>query len=210
MKYDQEYIYSLLLRKQLGELSEVENKLLQKVMETDEQVRNCYYEQEEAKRYTFNAFLEDLRGEHDWYKINAVLKPKPLYTRIFYFLKRYSTLAAILFTGMAIAVFHSRRNTRKVPATAVHLAQHKLRYHSFVKRVKNDTIYKHNSIKWNKLIIPPQADSLIEVSGGTKVHLNGSLTKDKPLIGFLNEVCKGLELEYKVYDETIHFPLRKP
>lgn len=103
MKYDQEYIYTLLLRKQLGDLNEVENKLLKKVMESDEQVRNCWYEQEEARRYTFNAILDDLRVEHDWCQVKAALKPKPFYTRIFYFLKSYRAVVAILFTGIVIA-----------------------------------------------------------------------------------------------------------
>jgi hypothetical protein len=138
MRYDQEYIYTLLLRKQLGDLSEVENKLLQKVMETDEQVRNCWFEQEEAKRYTFNAFLDDLRIEHDWCKVKAVLKPKPLHARIYYFLKRYRTIAAVLFAGMlTIAVCISKRY--KEPHTTVRLVQNKtnktpatLRYYSFI------------------------------------------------------------------------------
>lgn len=103
MKYDQEYIYTLLLRKQLGELSEVEDKLLQKVMHTDEQVRKCFYEQEEAKLYTDNAFLDDLRVEHDWCKIAAILAPKPLHTRIFVFVKRHSAIAAAFIAAVALA-----------------------------------------------------------------------------------------------------------
>ncbi|SHN43393.1 FecR family protein [Chitinophaga sp. CF418] len=101
MKYDQEYIYTLLLRKQLGELSEVEDTLLQNVIHTDEQVRKCYYEQEEAKLYTDNAFLDDLRIEHDWCKVAAILAPKPLHTRIFLFAKRHSAVAAAFITGVA-------------------------------------------------------------------------------------------------------------
>jgi len=103
MKYDQEYIYTLLLRKQLGELSEVEDTLLQKVIHTDEQVRKCYYEQEEAKLYTDNAFLDDLRVEHDWRKVAAILAPKPLHTRIFLFAKQHSTAAAVFITAVACA-----------------------------------------------------------------------------------------------------------
>ncbi|UPK71039.1 FecR family protein [Chitinophaga filiformis] len=103
MKYDQEYIYTLLLRKQLGELSEVEDTLLQKVIHTDEQVRKCYYEQEEAKLYTDNAFLDDLRVEHDWCKVAAILAPKPLHTRIFLFAKRNSAVAAAFVMGVACA-----------------------------------------------------------------------------------------------------------
>ncbi|PSL19553.1 FecR family protein [Chitinophaga ginsengisoli] len=103
MKYDQEYIYTLLLRKQLGELSEVEDTLLQNVIHTDEQVRKCYYEQEEAKLYTDNAFLDDLRVEHDWLKVAAVLAPKPLHTRIFLLAKRHSTAAAVFITAVTCA-----------------------------------------------------------------------------------------------------------
>jgi hypothetical protein len=102
MKYDQEYIYTLLLRKQLGELSEVEDKLLQKVMHTDEQVRKCFYEQEEAKLYTDNAFLDDLRVEHDWCKVAAVLAPKPLHTRIVLFLKQRNAAAAVFATAVTL------------------------------------------------------------------------------------------------------------
>ncbi|MCF6402523.1 FecR domain-containing protein [Chitinophaga filiformis] len=103
MKYDQEYIYTLLLRKQLGELSEVEETLLQNVIHTDEQVRKCYYEQEEAKLYTDNAFLDDLRIEHDWCKVAAVLAPKPLHTRIALFVKRNSAIAAAFATAVVCA-----------------------------------------------------------------------------------------------------------
>lgn len=103
MKYDQEYIYTLLLRKQLGELSEVEDKLLQKVMHTDEQVRKCFYEQEEAKLYTDNAFLDDLRVEHDWCKVAAILTPKPLHTRILLLIRQHGAAAAVFVAVIALA-----------------------------------------------------------------------------------------------------------
>jgi hypothetical protein len=103
MKYDQEYIYTLLLRKHLGELSEIEDQLLQKVMHTDRQVRNCWHEQEEAKRYTDNAFLDDLRIEHDWCKIAAILAPKPLHVRLFRFLKRQRAVTAVLLAATTYA-----------------------------------------------------------------------------------------------------------
>ncbi|QHS62258.1 FecR family protein [Chitinophaga agri] len=103
MKYDQEYIYTLLLRKQLGELSEVEDQLLQQVMQTDEQVRKCWHEQEQAILYTDSAFLDDLRVEHDWCTIAAILTPKPIHARIFSYVKRHSTAAAILVTATAFA-----------------------------------------------------------------------------------------------------------
>ncbi|TWV88666.1 FecR family protein [Chitinophaga pinensis] len=103
MKYDQEYIYTLLLRKQLGELSEVEDQLLQKVMQTDEQVRKCWHEQEQAILYTDSAFLDDLRVEHDWCQIAAILSPQPLHVRGFRFIKRHSAAAAVLLTLSACA-----------------------------------------------------------------------------------------------------------
>jgi transmembrane sensor len=103
MKYDQEYIYTLLLRKQLGELSEVEDQLLQKVMQTDEQVRKCWHEQEQAILYTDSAFLDDLRVEHDWCQIAAILSPQPLHVRIIRFIKRNSVAAAVLLTLSACA-----------------------------------------------------------------------------------------------------------
>ena len=101
MKYDQEYIYTLLLRKQLGELTEVEDKLLQKVMSTDEKVRKCWQEQEEAILYTDSAFLDDLRVDLDWYKVKSVLDPAPV--RAFRFIKRYRAAAAILLASAAFA-----------------------------------------------------------------------------------------------------------
>ncbi|MBW8688381.1 FecR family protein [Chitinophaga rhizophila] len=103
MKYDQEYIYTLLLRKQLGELSEVEDQLLQKVMETDEQVRKCWHEQEQAILYTDNAFLDDLRIEHDWCKIAAILSPKPRHLKVYHYVKRHSAAAAVLAAMTALA-----------------------------------------------------------------------------------------------------------
>lgn len=109
MKYDQEYIYTLLLRKQLGELNEVEDKLLQKVMHTDEQVRKCFYEHEEAKLYTGNAFLDDLRVEHDWCKVAAILAPKPMHTRIILFLRQHNVTR--LFTSrVSVCHVHFRRS----------------------------------------------------------------------------------------------------
>jgi hypothetical protein len=210
MKYDQEYIYTLLLRKQLGDLSEVENKLLEKVMESDEQVRNCWHEQEEARRYTFNAILEDLRVEHDWCQIRAVLKPKPIYTRVFYFLKTYSAVAAILFTGFVIAAVYSIRAPKqksiivaarrtynkpryiapvvKVTDTAmrqliaVHAQDTIRQLVTGIKRVENDTIYQSSTIEWNTLTVPPQTDYHIELSDGTEVHLNASSTLRFPFI----------------------------
>lgn len=101
MKHNQEYIYALLLRKQLGELSEVEAAELQQVMQSDEQVRKCYQEQEEAKYYTNNEFLKDLRVEHDWLVVEAILKPKPIHVRIVRFLTHYRSLAAASFFGIA-------------------------------------------------------------------------------------------------------------
>ncbi|SFW88495.1 FecR family protein [Chitinophaga sancti] len=96
MKYDQEYIYSLLLRKQLGDLTEVEDKLLQKEMHHNENVRRCWQEYEEAILYTDSAFLEDLQVEADWLKIKAILEPTPVYMRVLKFLKKVRVAAAIV------------------------------------------------------------------------------------------------------------------
>lgn len=102
MKYDQEYIYTLLLRKQLGDLSEVEDKLLQKIIKADEQVRKCWLEQEEAILYTNSEFLNDLRVESDWYKVAAVLSPKPFHVRAFRSIKRHGTAVVMLVVLSAI------------------------------------------------------------------------------------------------------------
>ncbi|SEW17945.1 FecR family protein [Chitinophaga sp. YR573] len=236
MRYDQEYIYTLLLRKQLGDLSEVEDKLLQKVMETDEQVRNCWIEQEEARRYTFNAFLEDLRVEHDWCKIRAVLTPKPLHTRIYYFLKRYRAVAAMLVAAMLTAAVFVSTRQHKAPSAIAHFAPHKkvTRYHSFIapviihpdepieeetaavtdtampvvqvvaRHIENDTIYQSSTIEWNTLTVPPQTDYHIELADGTEVHLNASSTLRFPFIfpGKTREVY----LEGEAYFTVAHNP----
>jgi transmembrane sensor len=234
MRYDQEYIYTLLLRKQLGDLNEVENKLLQKVMETDEQVRNCWFEQEEAKRWTFNAFVDDLRAEHDWCKIRDLLEPKPLHTRVYYFLRRYRAVAACLLAVMLTAAVYINTLPKKVQATAP-LAQNKkviTRYHSFIspvtilpdqppltvtttdtiavakavlpKHIENDTIYQSNTIEWNTLTVPPQTDYHIELADGTEVHLNASSTLRFPFIfpGKTREVY----LEGEAYFTVAHNP----
>ncbi|OMP76969.1 FecR family protein [[Flexibacter] sp. ATCC 35208] len=96
MKYDQEYIYSLLLRKQLGDLTEVEDKLLQKEMHNNANVRRCWQEYEEAILYTDNAFLEDLQVESDWLKVKAILEPTPVHLRVLAYLKKVRVAAAIL------------------------------------------------------------------------------------------------------------------
>jgi hypothetical protein len=233
MKYDQEYIYTLLLRKQLGELSEVENKLLEKVMETDEQVRNCWFEQEEARRYTFNAILEDLRIEHDWCKVKAVLKPKPFYTRVFYFLRSYRAVAAILFTAIVVAAIraiqiyqtpvviaaraitvrpHYTTPAIKVTDTAMQqltaavtiIPDTVLQAVSAIKKIESDTIYQSNTIEWNTLTVPPRTDYHIELSDGTEVHLNASSTLRFPFIfpGKTREVY----LEGEAYFTVSHNP----
>jgi len=130
MKYDQEYIYTLLLRKQLGELSEVEDRLLQKVMQTDDQVRRCWHEQEQAIIYTDDAFLDDLRIEHDWCKVAAVLSPSPLHMRVLQFVKRQRAVAAVLLTAGAFAggwfVYdHFSGTARQSVAGPLVMAQHK-------------------------------------------------------------------------------------
>lgn len=234
MKYDQEYIYTLLLRKQLGDLSEVENKLLEKVMESDEQVRNCFYEQEEARRYTFNAILDDLRVEHDWCQVKAALKPKPLYTRIFHFLKSYKAIAAILFTGMVLVAIcmtrtqktpvivasrttpaHSKplyiplpaikmRDTAKQQLIAVNVSDTTSQTITGIRHIESDTIYQSKTIEWNTLTVPPQTDYHLELSDGTEVHLNASSTLRFPFIfpGKTREVF----LEGEAYFTVSHNP----
>jgi hypothetical protein len=103
MKYDQEYIYSLLLRKQLGDLTEVEDKLLQKEMHNNEHVRRCWQEFEEAVIYTDNAFLDDIRVESDWIRVKSILQPEPVHVRILHFLKKMKVAAALLAAVAAIA-----------------------------------------------------------------------------------------------------------
>lgn len=226
MKYDQEYIYTLLLRKQLGDLSEVENKLLEKVIESDEQVRNCWYEQEEARRYTFNAILEDLRVEHDWCQIRAVLKPKPLYTRIFYFLRTYSPVAAILFTATVIAAIHMNRPYKPAQGVvAVRAGNNKPRYITpavkvtdtlkqelivvnipdtirHIQRIENYTIYQRNTIEWNTVTVPPQTDYHIKLSDGTEVHLNASSSLRFPFI--FSGKTREVYLEGEAYFAVAH------
>ncbi|RFM31334.1 FecR family protein [Chitinophaga silvisoli] len=107
MKYDQEYIYSLLLRKQLGDLTEVEDKLLQKEMHHNENVRRCWQEYEEAILYTNNAFLEDLQVEADWLKVKAILEPTPVYLRVLKYLKKVRVAAAIILAiGATAAAYY--------------------------------------------------------------------------------------------------------
>jgi transmembrane sensor len=234
MRYDQEYIYTLLLRKQLGDLSEVENKLLEKVMETDEQVRNCWFEQEEAIRWTFNAFVEDLRVEHDWCKVRAVLKPKPLHTRVYYFLKRYRAVAAALFAVTLSAAVYVSTRQKQVPVIAHVVAPHKKvpRYQSFIspvtivpdqpqdtvvttdttaivqtvlpKHIENDTIYQSSTIEWNTLTVPPQTDYHIELADGTEVHLNASSTLRFPFI--FPGKTREVYLEGEAYFTVAHNP----
>lgn len=103
MKYDQEYIYSLLLRKQLGDLTEVEDKLLQKEMHNNEHVRRCWQEFEEAVIYTDNAFLDDIRVESDWMRIKSILEPEPFHLRVLHFLKKYRVAAAFFTATAALA-----------------------------------------------------------------------------------------------------------
>ena len=131
MKQDQqEYIYTLLLRKQIGQLNEVEKKQLEKAMEQNENVRNCYFEQEEARRYTFNAILEDLHVEHEWCKVEALCKPRPLHTRIIQFLgAHHKVAAAVLVSGLAFAGLYFIRPSQQPSFVVVHRVPHAASYH---------------------------------------------------------------------------------
>lgn len=116
MKYDQEYIYSLLLRKQLGDLTEVEDKLLQKEMHNNENVRRCWQEYEEAILYTDSAFLDDLRVEADWLKVKAILEPTPVHIRVLKYLKKVRVAAAIVFAiGATAAGYYFIAAKKPVP-----------------------------------------------------------------------------------------------
>jgi ferric-dicitrate binding protein FerR (iron transport regulator) len=52
----------------------------------------------------------------------------------------------------------------------------------------------------------------VDFAAPTMAHrsFSANLDKDQPLVSFLNEVSKGLDFDYKVYDGTIHFTLHKP
>jgi hypothetical protein len=134
MKFDQEYIYQLLLEKQLGEISKENDRYLQQVMKYDEHVRNCWLELENAKVATNEDILEDLRADLVWCKIEALLKPAPSFpNRVLLFIKKYriavaaAIIVALLAAGglgfylydhysqpAALAVV----NTNKIPAPA--------------------------------------------------------------------------------------------
>lgn len=97
MKYTEEHIYQLLLEKQLGEISRENDRFLQQVMQQDEHVRNCWLELENAKVATNNAFLEDLRADLAWCKVEALLRPAPsIPARVVTFLKKYRVAAAFI------------------------------------------------------------------------------------------------------------------
>jgi len=284
MKYDQEYIYTLLLRKQLGTLSQVEDKLLQKLMETDEQVRNCWIEQEEARRYTFNAFLEDLRVEHDWCEVREVLTPKPLHTRIYYFLKKYRAVALILFAVILAATVFICTCQHKKPHVTTHFATYQKEItpveeaaampdiaipvmQLVCRHIESDNKVITTSLVQGSLItdvgdnldvtLTPGYEAIYRPGEPFKVKrfnqtitfgwrdgmycftnkpledigpammrwfglkldfltpalshrlFSADLDKDKPLSAFLDEICSDSDIDYKVYDETIYFSVRK-
>ncbi|KAA2245772.1 DUF4974 domain-containing protein [Chitinophaga agrisoli] len=97
MKFSQEHIYQLLLEKQLGEISKDDDKYLQQVMQYDEHVRNCWMELEHAKIATNNDFLDDLREDLAWCKIEALIRPAPSFpVRVVQFLKKHRAAAAVI------------------------------------------------------------------------------------------------------------------
>ncbi|WP_217606532.1 FecR family protein [Chitinophaga sp. GbtcB8] len=105
MKFDQEYIYQLLLEKQLGEISKENDRYLQQVMKYDEHVRNCWLELENAKVATNEDILEDLRADLVWCKIETLLKPAPPFpNRVLLFIKKYRVaVAAVIITALLAA-----------------------------------------------------------------------------------------------------------
>ncbi|HEU4556181.1 MAG TPA: FecR domain-containing protein [Chitinophaga sp.] len=124
MKFDQEYIYQLLLEKQLGEISKENDRYLQQVMEYDEHVRNCWLELENAKVATNDDILEDLRADLVWCKIEALLKPQPSFpTRVLRLLKKHrAAIAASVFTAIITAgglVFYLRYQPNPTAPAAV-------------------------------------------------------------------------------------------
>lgn len=239
MKYDQEYIYSLLLRKQLGELTEVEDKLLQKEMHNNENVRRCWQEYEEAILYTDNAFLEDLQVESDWMKIKAILEPTPVHLRVLKYLKKVRVAAAILLAIGATAGAYYYLPVKpqaphqtashyrivipqmagvpifSIPAPAV-VADNEEKDTSIrvtgdsgtiaIQSIHPDTIYQSKSLEWNTLTVPPMQDYHIELADGTEVHLNASSTLRFPFIfpGRTREVY----LEGEAYFTVAHNPER--
>jgi transmembrane sensor len=125
MKYNEEHIYQLLLEKQLGEISRENDRYLQQVMLQDEHVRNCWMELENAKIATNNAFLEDLRADLAWCKVEALLRPAPpIPARVVAFFSRYRMAAAfvgalILSTAAAFYLWQQRDNTPAAPLATV-------------------------------------------------------------------------------------------
>jgi len=123
MKFDQEYIYQLLLEKQLGEISKENDRYLQQVMKYDEHVRNCWLELENAKVATNEDILEDLRADLVWCKIEALLKPTPPFpNRVLLFIKKYRIavaaviIAALLAAGGLGFYLYDHYNSRSQPA----------------------------------------------------------------------------------------------
>ena len=221
MKYDQEYIYTLLLRKQLGEVNEVEEKLLQKVMETDEQVRNCWFEQEEARRYTFNAILDDFRTEHDWCKVVAVIEPKPLHKKVLHFLKKYGAVAAAFIAAFVVATtYHHPRNggnpspiklagiNPHFPDFPVLQSEDSLVTDTLTKlvaaHIERNQPDSDNTVEWNTLTVPPQTDYHLELADGTDVHLNASSTLRFPYIFSGN--TREVYLEGEAFFTVTHDP----
>lgn len=84
MKYNQEYVYALLLRKQLGELTDVEDKLLEKVFQHDYHCWRAYNEMQELAEQlekqdsSERLFPEDLIIETQWLKVKELLAKRSL------------------------------------------------------------------------------------------------------------------------------------
>ncbi|WPQ61298.1 hypothetical protein SIO70_23350 [Chitinophaga sancti] len=82
MKYDQEYVYTLLLRKQLGGLSDPEEEWLEKVFQETCKGKGVIAEFYEGLGNYTNDMLDDLRVETQWAEVARMLKKRTFKERM--------------------------------------------------------------------------------------------------------------------------------
>jgi hypothetical protein len=82
MKYNQEYVYCLLLRKQLGDLGEDEEKYLKALMQDHDEIETSLREMQESAEISNTDLLHDLRTECDWLRVTEMLERKSFKQRI--------------------------------------------------------------------------------------------------------------------------------